>query len=209
VRRSEQELAEKSRSRTHQRRLTPLCAQDARGRGPADPARVRRALGHGGSLHRLLANGQRETRIDIAAYLRDVAEAVVSSLAPAGATELRLTSDPGCFVTPETALSLGLIAGELLTNAVKHAHPTGVAGQIRLACHRRSDGNIAIEVSDDGVGLPEGVDPMQSGYLGFRLVRSLADRLGATIAFHSDDLGLDFALQVPACSRPEQEVVQC
>ena len=160
-------------------------------------------------LHRLLANGQREARIDIAAYLRDVAEAVVSSLAPAGATELRLTSDPGCFVTPETALSLGLIAGELLTNAVKYAHPTGVAGQIRLACHRRSDGNIAIEVSDDGVGLPEGVDPMQSGHLGFRLVRSLADRLGATIAFHSDDLGLDFALQVPACSRPEQEVVQC
>jgi two-component sensor histidine kinase len=37
-------------------------------------------------LHRLLANGQREARIDIAAYLRDVAEAVVSSLAPAGAT---------------------------------------------------------------------------------------------------------------------------
>jgi two-component sensor histidine kinase len=160
-------------------------------------------------LHRLLASRQGEARIDIAVYLRDVAEALVSSLAPAGAFELQLTSDPGCFVTPETALALGLIAGELLTNAVKYAHPTGVAGQIRLACHRRSDGNIALELSDDGVGLPEGVDPMQSGRLGFRLVRSLADRLGATIAFHSDDLGLDFALQVPACSRPEQEVVQC
>jgi two-component sensor histidine kinase len=159
-------------------------------------------------LHHLLASGQQEAPIDIAVYLRDVAEAVVSSLAPAGATELQLTSDPGCFVTPETALSLGLIAGELVTNAVKYAHPTGVAGQIRLACRRRSDGNIAIEVSDDGVGLPEGVDPMKGGHLGFRLVRSLADQLGAAIAFHSDALGLNFALQVPAVLKSE-EVVQC
>ncbi len=159
-------------------------------------------------LHRLLASGPQAAPIDIAVYLRDVAEAVVSSLAFAGATELQVTSDPGCFVSPETALSLGLIAGELVTNAVKYAHPTGVAGQIRLACRRRSDGNIAIEVSDDGVGLPEGVDPMKSSHLGFRLVRSLADQLGATIAFHSDALGLNFALQLPAVSK-SKEVVQC
>lgn len=157
-------------------------------------------------LHRLLASGQQEAPIDIAVYLRDVAEAVVSSLALAGATELQSAADPGCFVTPETALSLGLIVGELVTNAVKYAHPTGVTGQVRLACRRRPDGNIAIEVSDDGVGLPEGVDPTKSGHLGFRLVRSLADQLGATIAFHSDDLGLYFELQLPSCFEREQGV---
>lgn len=159
-------------------------------------------------LHRLLASGPQDAPIDIAVYLREVAEAVVSSLAPAGVMELGSMADPGCFVTSETALSLGLIVGELVTNAVKYAHPTGVAGQVRLACRRRSDGNIAIEVSDDGVGLPEGVDPMKGGHLGFRLVRSLADQLGAAIAFHSDALGLNFALQVPAVSKSE-EVVQC
>ena len=148
-------------------------------------------------LHRLLASGQQEA-IDIADYLRDVADAVVSSLAFAGAAELQFASDPGLFVPPEKALSLGLFVGELVTNAVKYAHPAGVAGQINLACRRCADGNIAIEVSDDGVGLPEGVDPMKNGQLGFRLVRSLADQLGAKITFHSDDLGLCFELRMPA-----------
>jgi two-component sensor histidine kinase len=158
-------------------------------------------------LHRLLAGAGQGTPIDIAAYLREVAEAVVSSLAVAGSVELRLASDAGCFVTPEAALSLGLIAGEMVTNAVKYAHPTGVAAQITLACRGGADGSIAIEVSDDGVGLPEGLDPMKDGHLGFRLVRSLAEQLGAAIAFHSGPLGLCFELHLAACSR-EQRVIQ-
>jgi two-component sensor histidine kinase len=150
-----------------------------------------------GRLHRLLADGQQVGSIQIAGYLREIVEAVISSLSFAGATELQFTCDPGCSASPEKALSLGLILGELVTNAVKYAHPAGVAGKVRVDCRRRADETIVLEVSDDGVGLPEGLDPMKNGHLGFHLVRSLADQLGATIEFHSDCLGLRFLLQVP------------
>jgi two-component sensor histidine kinase len=149
-------------------------------------------------LHRLLAGGRQETTINVADYLRDIAQGIVSSLSIASATELQVASDPGCLVPPERALPLGLIVGELITNAVKYAHPAGVAGRITLACRRRPDGNIAIEISDDGVGLPEGIDPRKNGHMGFRVVRSLADQLGATIAFQSDELGLRCELQMSA-----------
>jgi two-component sensor histidine kinase len=149
-------------------------------------------------LHRLLASGQQKASIHIANYLRDIAEAVISSLSVAGKAELQFVSDPGCSLPPKEALSLGLIVGELVTNAVKYAHPTGIAGTITLSCRRASGGNITIEISDDGVGLPEGVDPIKSDDFGFRLVRSLADQLGATIAFYSDCLGLRFVLHMPA-----------
>jgi two-component sensor histidine kinase len=149
-------------------------------------------------LHRLLASGQQEPPINIADYLRDIAEAVISSLCVAGETELQFVSDPGCSLPPNEALSLGLIAGELVTNAVKYAHPTGVAGKVIVSCRGASGGNITIEISDHGVGVPEGVDPIKSEDFGFRLVRSLADQLGATIAFHSDCLGLRFVLHMPA-----------
>jgi two-component sensor histidine kinase len=79
-------------------------------------------------------------------------------------------------------------------NAVKHAHPTGIPVQITLVCDRNSQGNLAIEISDDGVGLPENFDVEKAGGVGFRLIRSLADRLRANLTVESDSLGLTFRL---------------
>jgi two-component sensor histidine kinase len=149
-------------------------------------------------LHRLLARAPQDTSVDVAGYLRDVANGVVSSLSLPGQNELRFAFDSDCVVPADRALPLGLIVSELVTNAVKYAHPAGVAGQIRLSCRRCADDQIALEISDDGVGLPDGVDAMQHGHLGFQLVRALAKQLGATFAFHSDSLGLHFFLRMPA-----------
>ena len=149
-------------------------------------------------LHRLLAGGRQEESVKVADYLREIADGVVSSLSSAGSIELQFASDPGCLVPAARALPLGLIAAEMVTNAVKFAHPAGVAGHIKLSCRRSPGGSITIEISDDGVGLPEGLDPMKGGHLGFRVVRALADQLGAAIAFHSDSLGLCMTLEMPA-----------
>jgi len=83
-------------------------------------------------LHRLLAGGGREASVDATEYLRDIAEEIVSSLSIAGWTELQFESDRGCSVPAAMALPLGLIAAELVTNAIKYAHPAGVAGRIKL-----------------------------------------------------------------------------
>jgi two-component sensor histidine kinase len=147
-------------------------------------------------LHGLLARGPQEASIDVAGYLRDIAEGVVSSLSSPGQNEIHFAFDSGCIVPAERALPLGLIVSELVSNAVRHAHPAGVAGQIRLACRKRSDKQLAIEISDDGVGLPDGVDAMQHGHLGFHLVRALAEQLGAKFEFHSDSLGLTVLLNM-------------
>jgi len=153
-------------------------------------------------LQHLLVRGQQEAPLELANYLRGIAEAVISSLSVEGETELQFASDPGCFLAPQEALSLGLIVNELVTNAVKYAHPTGVTGPIMVSCRKTSGGNITIQISDDGVGLPEGVDPMKNGDFGFGLVQLLAHQLDATIAFHSDCLGLHFMLRTPAALTP-------
>jgi two-component sensor histidine kinase len=152
-------------------------------------------------LHRLLAKGRQEASVNVAEYLREIADGVVSSLSIAEWTELQFASDPGCLVPAQTALPLGLIVAELVTNAVKYAHPAGVIGQLKLTCRRSLGGDITIEISDDGVGLPDGIDPMKNGHMGFQVVRLLADQLGAAIAFHSDALGLHVTLQIPAAAR--------
>jgi PAS domain S-box-containing protein len=56
---------------------------------------------------------------------------------------------------------------------------------------------IAVEVADDGVGLPEHYDPATDGATGFRVMRALSQRLEATLAFKSTSLGLRVRLRVP------------
>jgi two-component sensor histidine kinase len=148
-------------------------------------------------LHGLLASGPADDTIDLGDYLQDVSGAIVSACSAAGQIRLHFACEKDCMVAPERALSLGLIVAELVTNAVKYAHPAGVAGEISVACDRTADETVTVEVSDDGIGLPEGFDPMTDGNLGLRFVRSLAAELPARISFVHDPLGTSFALQIP------------
>jgi two-component sensor histidine kinase len=148
-------------------------------------------------LHRRLAGGPADEAVDLGEYLRDISGAIVSARSAAGQIRLHFACEKNCLVAPERALSLGLIVAELVTNAVKYAHPAGVAGEVSVACDRTADETITVEVSDDGIGLPEGFNPMKDGNLGLRLVRSLASELPARISFAHDPLGTSFALQMP------------
>jgi two-component sensor histidine kinase len=148
-------------------------------------------------LHQLLAENPAEPALNLAEYLQDIAAAIVAALSSDRDIRLRFAPDPHCYVPPERALPIGFIVVELVTNAVKYAHPTGVAGEIRVACSQGPNGTITVEVADDGVGLPEGLDPTRADSLGLRLVRSLAAQLGARVRFAHDALGLSCVLQVP------------
>ena len=95
---------------------------------------------------------------------------------------IRLPSDD-CAVTSDEAAMIGLIVGEAVGNAIKYSHPTGVAGKITVQCRHQDKGGIAIDVIDDGVGLPENFDPELDGNVGFRMMRALSERLEAALAF--------------------------
>ena len=148
-------------------------------------------------LHHLLTDADQDTAIDLADYLQDISDAAVSALSFAGRTDLRFALESGCLMSAQKARALGLIVAELVTNAVKFAHPAGVDGKLNIACRRGKDGTIVVEVSDDGVGLPEGFDPMTGGHVGFQLVRSFADQLRASCSFTSGPLGLSVEIKMP------------
>ena len=148
-------------------------------------------------LHRLLAEATRGRAPDLGAYLGDIAQAVVSSLSPEGHGDRLRCDTRDCSLPAHQALSVGFIVGELMTNAVKYAHPAGVEGEISLRCSQSADKTTIVEVCDNGVGLPEDFDPMTAGGLGLRLVRSLAIQLGADLVFQQTGLGLCVRLSIP------------
>jgi two-component sensor histidine kinase len=116
--------------------------------------------------------------VDLPAYLREIADAAMCSLAGAERTEFSFDLNPHYITSPKQGVAIGLLVGEAITNALKYALPAGVAGKIQISSRESPDGRLAIEIADDGVGLPEGFDPTVSSGKGLRLMRALAEQLG-------------------------------
>ncbi len=76
---------------------------------------------------------------------------------------------------------LGLLASEVVTNAVKHGFPDGRIGAVQVALVRVGEGLARLTVQDDGVGC---VDAPHEN-LGFELIRALANQLGGLLSIKS------------------------
>jgi PAS domain S-box-containing protein len=83
-------------------------------------------------------------------------------------------------IDAKRAESVGLVAVELLTDAIKHAFPGGRRGRVDLVLRKEGEGSL-LEVSDDGVGLPEGFCLAGSRGLGMTIVDMLASQLHGRI----------------------------
>jgi two-component sensor histidine kinase len=175
----------------------------------ADAEAKRLLEGLGRRIHALalvqgrLYHGEDYRTVEFDAYLRELAEAhaglngrpeiVVEVLAH----PLRLPVD--------VAVPLGLIANELLTNALKHAFPGDRAGRVVISLASGGGGSEAtLSVTDDGAGLPAqisiaGDGGRREGGVGSQLIAGLGRQIGAEFAMRPrDDVpGTEARIRVP------------
>jgi two-component sensor histidine kinase len=150
-----------------------------------------------GQLHRMLATMPVEGSIALGPHLREVCGNLVTAFSSA---QQPITIDhhtADCLVLTRHVQPITLIVCEILTNAMKYAHPAGAPSRLTLACESKTDGTLTMLVADDGVGLPNGFDPSKDGGVGFQVIRALTSEMGGTLDIHSDDLGTTFRLTVP------------
>jgi len=93
---------------------------------------------------------------------------------------------PSLELNMETAVPIGLILTELLSNALKHAFPSEEKGEILIALRPGITGMLSLVVRDNGVGLPADIDPRESQSLGLQLVRLLTRQVKGTIEIKKD-----------------------
>lgn len=150
-----------------------------------------------GRLHGLLRQHNGGAVLDLASYLREVAQAAMASLTRADGTDVSFDLAAGCEVSAKQAAAIGLVVAEAMTNAFKYSHPTGVAGKLRLSARRGRERGLIIEVADDGVGLPEGFNPRTGKSNGLRVMRAAADQLRGQLTFVQGPIGLCVRLALP------------
>jgi two-component sensor histidine kinase len=150
-----------------------------------------------GQLHRRLSDQPHEELIDLGDYLIESSQMLVKSLSLEGRIGIVHRLDTKCPAKPEQVQPMALIVGEVIMNAIKHAHPTGIPVEIYIRCGRDAAGRTVVEIEDDGIGLPEGFNPNSDGGTGLRLIRMLASSLHAHLNIESDSLGTRFVVALP------------
>lgn len=98
----------------------------------------------------------------------------------------------------DRAVPLGLLLTELISNCLKHGFPDGRAGEVSVALREEGDG-LRLSVSDNGIGVAAGQNPLEGKTLGLTLVQSLAQQLNGRISWQSgpEGRGMEVVLDMP------------
>ncbi|MGB9838141.1 sensor histidine kinase [Methanothermobacter sp.] len=84
----------------------------------------------------------------------------------------------------KTAVSIGLIVNELVTNAIKHGVVSG--GEVRIGLSL-SDGRGVLTVADNGRGLPPDIEVSDPPGFGLKLVKFMMKRINGSITAENCD----------------------
>lgn len=137
------------------------------------------------------------TTIDLDSYLANLVDDLRGSL-PKGVTIVLEAAS--VVVSPDSAVSVGVIVNELVSNAAKYAFRSSQAGTMVVRLEGDSKA-FSVTVEDDGNGIDPGNGPRGTG-LGTRIVEAIARSLGAEV----DMLDRERGTAVRIACRPPTEV---
>ncbi len=104
-----------------------------------------------GIVHQKLYQGTNLGSIEMKDYFLNLSESILDSFGAEQRVTIECAMDQ-LDVDIDTAVPLGLIVNELLTNTLKYAFPEGQPGKVRIKLLRPKEGVLHLEVSDNGVG---------------------------------------------------------
>ena len=140
-----------------------------------------------GLVHEMLYQSKNLAEIKIDEYVENLAAYLFTAHVRAGKNVGLKTSIEDIALGIETAVPLGLILTELVTNSLKHAFPSEKrGGEIRITVCSTSDREFELIVADNGIGIPDHVNWEDPDTLGFDLVNSFVDQLHGIVEIGRD-----------------------
>jgi two-component system, sensor histidine kinase PdtaS len=133
------------------------------------------------NVHDHLAPSSPDRSVKMKEYLEQLCQNIEEMRAISG---IIIRSQTDETILPEKqALPLAFIVNELVTNCLKYAFPDSRYGIVEVAL--RSDGDVVLNVSDNGIGRGDDAKPG----VGSRLIDVMVQQLGATIRYEDANPG--------------------
>jgi PAS domain S-box-containing protein len=131
-------------------------------------------------VHEQLYKGKDSAHIDLGNYIRSLGTVIFSSY-ETGNRGVRFDPDiHDIYVDTNTAIPLGLISNELITNSLKYAFKERKDGRLSITA-TEDPAALTFIVADNGVGMSPEITLENQPSLGLKLVSTLTDQLNGTV----------------------------
>ncbi len=139
-------------------------------------------------VHQMLYQSQDLSQISIKEYIQNLSVSIIESYSISSDKIIfNFNIDEQSFLL-DTAIPLGLIINELITNSIKYAFTDHRKGTIKISLTKDESGNNIMQYSDNGVGTPVNFDFRNSSTLGLKLIHSIGeDQMLGTITMENNN----------------------
>ncbi|MBI5727192.1 MAG: PAS domain-containing protein, partial [Ignavibacteriales bacterium] len=133
-------------------------------------------------IHERLYQTKDFSRIEISEYINDLVHFLVRTFNTRNVAINLAIDVEKIFLNLDTAMPIGLIINELVSNAFKYAYIGRTKGNLQISCKVTGMDRLLLDVADDGVGFPDAINFKDTMSLGFQLVCSLVEQLHGDIS---------------------------
>ncbi|WP_224489440.1 sensor histidine kinase [Robertkochia flava] len=145
-------------------------------------------------IHEMLYAYDDISRIQYQEYVEQLSTHLVKSIkGPENNITLNV-SMPDIKLGMDTAVPLGLLINEFITNTLKHGLPEETPGEITITLHKDEKENYLLHLRDNGVGFQEENTNKRPNSLGLRLINNLVRQLRGTITREPAVQGVHFRI---------------
>lgn len=138
-------------------------------------------------IHERLYRSTDLKRIDFGEYIQSLATDLFRTyVADPSLIKLNMNVE-SIMLDINTAIPLGLIVNELISNSMKHAFPAKKKGEINIEFYKDKGNVFNLTVNDDGIGFPEDLDFRNTKSLGMQLVNNLTQQINGEIELDRTD----------------------
>ncbi|NOY38576.1 MAG: tetratricopeptide repeat protein [Chlorobi bacterium] len=137
-------------------------------------------------IHQMLYQSENLKNINIQEYLENLVQSIGDMVQSANQQITFIVNAHHAFMDIDTAIPIGLIVNELVTNACKYAFINRHSGKIKVEINKTGISDYELIVADDGIGIPEIDLSGTPDTLGLKLVFILAKQLKGNVEFHTN-----------------------